>query len=91
MSMCALLALNMIQLQEMTNSVPKCQLHSSMLVKVLLQHFGNMKWVIILTLTLSFYIICPMKSRTLFPVTRCHVIEDLNAVGLPGLNPTSTQ
>lgn len=91
--MCAVLALNMIQEQEMTDSVPKCQLLKLRLPAV--SSVTTTSWKRLMdkpsNITLSFYNISPMKLCTLFPVTRCCVIKDLNAVGLPGLNPASAQ
>lgn len=91
MPMCAAMALNMIQEQEMTDSVPK-------LLKLRLPAVSSVtttSWKRLMdkpsNIILSFYNISPMKFRTLFPVTRCCVIRDLNAVGLPGLNPASAQ
>lgn len=88
--MCAVLALNMIQEQEMT----ECQLLKLRLPAV--SSVTTTSWKHLMDkpskITLSFYNISPMKFRTLFPVTRCCcVIKDLNAVGLPGLNPASAQ
>lgn len=89
MPMCAVLALNMIQEQEMT----VCQLLKLRLPAV--SSVTTTSWKPLTdkpsNMILSFYNISPMKFCTLFPVTRRCVIKDLNAVGLPCLNPASAQ
>lgn len=46
---------------------------------------------ITLNIIVFFFRYPPIKCRTLFPVMRRQVIKDLNTVGLPGLDPASTQ